>query len=236
MTQKDMSEARFYLPDHKIDDVGKFLRRIAYFWTAISFIIVQRWVKISREDVYLLDVASESNIWTWLNVVYMVLAAASLYATAYMRRQNGAVFKGWGLTATAILLLSLDDMISIHERLEVVGLTMGGGSGFLHFAWVIPGMIVAAVLLAIFTLTIQSASASARRGFALGIAMFFGGAFGLEMVSGAILSSYGPYGFYAAFYHVEELLEAVGMVFILCAALKELSRHGRGSGFHPAVA
>lgn len=36
----------------------------------------------------------------------------------------------WGLTATAILLLSLDDMISIHERLEGFGLTMGGGSGF----------------------------------------------------------------------------------------------------------
>ncbi len=31
MTQQNMSEARFYLPDHKIDAVGKFLRRIAYF-------------------------------------------------------------------------------------------------------------------------------------------------------------------------------------------------------------
>ena len=64
----------------------------------------------------------------------------------------------------------------------------------------------------------------------------FGGVFGLEMVSSAILSSHGRYGFYASFYPIEELMESVGMVFILCVALKELSQHGRGSGFHPAVA
>ena len=40
------------------------------------------------------DVASEHNIWTWMNVVYMILAASVLYMNARVRKQNGAVSTG----------------------------------------------------------------------------------------------------------------------------------------------
>ncbi|MFG6574161.1 hypothetical protein ACGYLO_21600, partial [Sulfitobacter sp. 1A13353] len=188
----------------------------------LSLVVVMRWVKISPDNIYMFDVASEHNIWTWMNVVYMILAASVLYMNARVRKQNGAVSTGWFLTAAGVLLLSLDDMISIHERLEVLGRDMGGGSGFLHFAWVVPGMIVAAILLLVFVLTIRSATASARRSFILGIVLFFGGAFGLEMLSGAVLSAYGHQSLYTILYHIEELFEAVGIIFIFSAGLKDL--------------
>jgi|TARA_R100001440_G_scaffold11088_7_gene19900 succinate-acetate transporter protein len=181
-----------------------------------------RWVKISRGDIYMFDVAAEHNIWTWMNVVYMILAASAFYINARVRKQNGAVSTGWFLAAAGVFLLSLDDMIGIHERLEVLGRDMGGGNGFLHFAWIVPGMIAAAILLMVFALTIRSATASARRSFILGIVLFFGGAFGLEMLGGAVLSAYGHQSLYTILYHIEELFEAVGIVFILSAGLKDL--------------
>ena len=221
MTQNILNKNSFR-PDREIDALGKYLRGFASFWTFLSLVVVMRWVKISRDNIYMFDVASEHNIWTWMNVVYMILAASVLYMNARVRKQNGAVSTGWFLTAAGVLLLSLDDMISIHERLEVLGRDMGGGSGFLHFAWVIPGMIVAAILLLVFVLTIRSATASARRSFILGIVLFFGGAFGLEMLSGAVLSAYGHQSLYTILYHIEELFEAVGIIFIFSAGLKGL--------------
>ncbi|MFG6665188.1 hypothetical protein ACGYKB_18185 [Sulfitobacter sp. 916] len=117
--------------------------------------IVVRWVKISRQDIYMFDVAWEGNIWTWMNVTFMVLSAVSLYFAALVRKQNGVQYRAWSATAIGVLLLSLDDMVSIHERLDGLGHDMGGGDGFLHFAWVIPGMIAAALLIVVFGLAIR---------------------------------------------------------------------------------
>jgi hypothetical protein len=52
--------------------------------------------------------------------------------------------------------------------------------------------------------------------------LFFGGAFGLEMLSGAVLSAYGHQSLYTILYHIEELFEAVGIIFIFSAGLKDL--------------
>ena len=221
MARKTLAKNSFQ-PDREIDVLGKYLRGFAYFWTFLSLVVVMRWVKISRDDIYMFDVAAEHNIWTWMNVVYMILAASALYINARVRKQNGAVSTGWFLAAAGVFLLSLDDMIGIHERLEVLGRDMGGGNGFLHFAWIVPGMIAAAILLMVFALTIRSATVSARRSFILGIVLFFGGAFGLEMLGGAVLSAYGYQSLYTILYHIEELFEAVGIVFILSASLKDL--------------
>ncbi len=168
------------------------------------------------------DVAWEGNIWTWMNVTFMVLSAVSLYFAALVRKQNGVQYRAWSATAIGVLLLSLDDMVSIHERLDGLGHDMGGGDGFLHFAWVIPGMIAAALLIVVFGLAIRSADWSVRRDFILGIVFFFGGALVLEMITGAVLSSYGHHKPYTVLYHIEEIFEAVGVIFILSAALKDV--------------
>ena len=42
------------------------------------------------------------------------------------------------------------------------------------------------------------------------------------MLSGAVLSAYGHQSLYTILYHIEELFEAVGIIFILSAGLKGL--------------
>lgn len=83
-------------------------------------------------------------------------------------------------------------------------------------------MIVGALLIGVFGLAIRSADAPVRRDFILGIVFFFGGALVLEMMTGAVLSTYGHYKPYTALYHIEEICEAVGVIFILSAALKDV--------------
>lgn len=87
--------------------------------------VAVRWLRISRQDIYMFDVAGEGNIWTWMNVTYMVLAAGALYLAALARKQNGVQYRAWFVTAVVVLLLSLDDMVGIHERLEGLGHNMG---------------------------------------------------------------------------------------------------------------
>ncbi|MFG6535271.1 hypothetical protein ACGYK5_15680 [Sulfitobacter sp. 1A16787] len=222
MATASLTVGNIHLTEQGVDKFSKRLRWFAYFWAFVSFVVAVRWLKISRQDIYMFDVAGEGNIWTWMNVTYMVLAAGALYLAALVRKQNGVQYRAWFVTAVGVLLLSLDDMVGIHERLEGLGHNMGGGDGFLHFAWVIPGMIVGALLIGVFGLAIRSADAPVRRDFILGIVFFFGGALVLEMMTGAVLSGYGHYKPYTALYHIEEFCEAVGVIFILSAALKDV--------------
>lgn len=224
METGSLTVGNLHLTEQDVNKFSKRLRWLAYFWAFVSFVIVARWVKISRQDIYMFDVAWEGNIWTWLNVAYMVLSAGALYLAALARKQNGLQYRAWFVTALGVLLLSLDDMVSIHERLGGLGQDMGGGDGFLHFAWVIPGMMAAALLIGVFSLAIRSADLSVRRDFILGIVCFFGGALVLEMVTGAVLSAYGHHKPYTVLYHIEEIFEAVGVIFILSAGLKDVIR------------
>ena len=55
-----------------------------------------------------------------------------------------------------------------------------------------------------------------------GLAMFFLGAIGMEMLSGLVLEESGSGLGYLVAYHVEELLEAIGASLLLGAGLAEL--------------
>ena len=114
-------------------------------------------------------------------------------------------------------------MISIHERFEPIGLLMGGGSGLFHFSWVIPGIGAAIICGMVFWSAMRTADGAVRRSFLLGGAFFFGGALGLEMISGAVLDQYGHLRPYTILYHIEEIFEAVGMVFIFGAGLRDVA-------------
>ncbi|KIN70906.1 Multidrug resistance protein (Efflux pump/antiporter) [Sulfitobacter noctilucae] len=217
------------ITDETANLLAKRMRQVAYVLLVLSMIILFRWIKIPRAHIPLFDVASEVNFWTWLNVSYMLFAAYMMGLSALVRRYSGAPFWGWVLAGAAVLFLSLDDFISIHERFGALGQALGGGSGLLHFAWVIPGIIAAAGLVLIFWTAMRSAAPVVRRDFALGLALFFGGAVGLEMVSGWVLSNFGHRRPYTLLYHLEEMCEAAGIILIGRAALKDLIRGASGA-------
>ena len=210
--------------DETVDRLAKLLRRCSYFLAFLSFATFARWIKVPRSDLPIYNVASEGNAWTWFNVTVIALAATAMLLTALARRSAGLPALGWFMTAAVLYLLSLDDLAGIHERFGALGEALGGGAGFLHFAWVIPGFLAAAAVIGVFWTAFRDAAPPVRRAFLLGIGLFFFGALVLEMIGGAVYEASGHRRPYAYVYHLEEILEAVGMIFVLSAGLKDLIR------------
>ena len=101
----------------------------------------------------------------------------------------------WGVLSVILLLLSLDEVASIHEAIgqqsenllhSVTGLTPGGA---IKFFWVVPGAILALIVLLAYLRFLADLPRSTRRSFLFAGALFVLGALGLEMLSAQVSSS-----------------------------------------------
>ncbi|WP_099865286.1 hypothetical protein [Pararhizobium haloflavum] len=171
----------------------------------------------------LFDAASEANIWTWYSVTVLTGAGYTHLIAAYTRWHRRRRDVGIWLTMSVIIFaMSLDDFAGIHERLEPVGEQLGGGEGALHFAWVVPGLLIAAVITLAFFFAWRRLPALPRTYLALGIGLFFAGAIGLELIGGYVLDTSGYGVSYVLLYHLEEGLEALGSTLLLAAGIADL--------------
>ena len=176
------------------------------------------------------DVAVEGTMWTWANVAVLVTGANACALRAYAVWRAGGrllAWLGWLATAAVIAALSLDDLVALHERLDPLGRSWGYGSGFTHFAWVIPGLIAAAGCVLVVGAHALRLPAAPRAYLLGGVGFLFAGAIGLEMVSGANLAANGHTKAYVMIYHVEELFEAIGAALLLCAPLSDMPPEAR---------
>lgn len=191
---------------------------------AISFAMGISWIAVSHESRLLWDVASEANLWTWFSVAVLISAAYGHLIAAlicWLDERGSALL--WVATALCLALMSMDDAASLHERLLApLGYLLGGGSGLTLFAWIIPGSVVALVIIVVFARMLVHVTGRPRRLGIAGLAMFFLGAIGMEMLSGLVLEESGSGLGYLVAYHVEELLEAIGASLLLGAGLAEL--------------
>lgn len=165
------------------------------------------------------DLASEANLWTWFNVAVLVTAAVMHLATGFFARASGGKPAGaWLVSGIVLVGLSIDDLTSLHERLQPLGVDLGGGAGLTYAAWLVPGLAFAAVVVGATSVLAVKLSARPRWYLVAGLGLFLGGAFVLEAVGNAVLESVGPSTRYAVLLIAEELAEAVGAILLLAAA------------------
>ncbi len=192
--------------------------------SGLSLLAFSRLLPWMRAELKLFDVASEANLWTWANVAVLVSAANIHLACAFVQRRRGrALSLGWVTSGGLLLALSLDDLVGIHERMDVVGRSLGGGHGFFHFAWVVPGAAIAAIAGWLFLRLILQLVGWPRICLASGVSLFFFGAIALEAVSGWIFTLDGPSVQYVIAFHIEEMAEAIGASLMLCAGIPILA-------------
>lgn len=117
------------------------------------------------------DVAGEANLPTWFNVVVLALGGVGFLLVALLHRGSGRRALPWAVTGLVLLALSLDDLASLHERMDPIGQALGGGSGALHFAWVVPGAVAGAVVLGLVGWLALVAPAPMRRDLVLGLGL-----------------------------------------------------------------
>lgn len=178
---------------------------------------------LPRQVIRFFDVGGEMNLWTWANVVVLALAALA-HAAAGRLRQVGGLGRAlpWFLSALVLTALSIDDFVALHEQTARLGRAMGAGEGLTHFAWIVPGVFMAAACILAFLPLMLKSDRGPRLLVVLATVLLFGGAIGFEAISGLVASrELGPH-LYFSLMHVEEMLEATGASFFLAAGAAEL--------------
>jgi len=133
----------------------------------------------------------------------------------------------WMVLAGVLLAMSADETIGVHERIGAKIHEALNTGGLLFFAAVIPGAVIAIVLVVGFTPLTKGLAQGVRRPFVLAAALFFGAVVGLEALGGLTVDSIGRKTFaYVLEVHAEELLELLGvtsMIYALATQLDQLS-------------
>ncbi len=176
------------------------------------------------------DVNSERNVPTAWSAL-LLLACSVTAAVLAVRGRGGAVpGSGWVLVAVTCALLALDESFELHERLGGLGATVADDR--LHFAWVVPGAALAAVVGLVLLRRLRAQPAEVRRRLVVAGAVYLTGALALETASGQVLRAFGAGGrAYTAVTSVEEGLEMAGASLLLAALLAALAqaKPGRNS-------
>lgn len=169
--------------------------------------------------VQVVDINGEANVASWWGSALLLCASLLALALAVLSRQRG-------LSVLALLLaaMSMDEVAALHERLDAVGKAIAGNA--MNFAWVIPGSVIAVVLLVILARALRSTPASLRRGLAFGGAVYLFGAIVLEAAGGPILSREGDGTEYLLITSAEEGCEMVGAALLIHVLLVALDVPG----------
>lgn len=179
----------------------------------------------------LFAVTSEQNLPTWYSVVLILFAAAmSLAAGLLNHSRDPRLARRWYILCGLLVLLSLDEAASLHEKLESVGSAIVSGGGLLHFTWVVPGIILAALVLTMVYRLGRALPRPVAVELMAGFGVFLFGAVGLEMVGGLVLSMVGEGWTYVIVSTIEEFLENVGMILVAHAVARMVLVERRSRG------
>lgn len=125
--------------------------------------------------------------------------------------------------------LSIDEATGFHEVLiEPLRSGLGLG-GFLYFSWVIPGAILVGLFGLFYLPFLFALPARSRVMFMISGLLYVGGALGMEVVGGKVLTIYGETSLpYQIAFCVEEIMEILGATLFAASLLGHLKRRFGG--------
>ena len=150
------------------------------------------------QPLRILDVGEERSIPTWFNSILLLLCSILLAVVTVAKKQRDDRYSlHWGVLSIILLLLSLDEVASIHEaigaQLERLlhNITGFNASGAISFFWVVPGAVFVFVVLLAYVHFLAHLPQTTRRWFLFAGALFVLGALGVEMLTAQVVSSSG---------------------------------------------
>lgn len=181
-----------------------------------------------------LDINSETSVATWFTIGLLQLAAMVMAVAA--AASHGRQRAGWVALSVALLLLSLDEKILIHERLPVL-LGMEQGSLPTH-EWLLPGVLIALTALTVLLVLVRPLPRPVRGGLLLALLVYGSGAVGMELLSGLAVRQLDDghlvRQLMPVWEWIEESLEMVGAVLAVATVLQHLERIGLGDAVRSA--
>jgi hypothetical protein len=165
----------------------RILLTISIVLAAVSFVtqmLRAAGVNLPMEQlVRRLDVDQEAAVPAWFSSLDLFFCALLIAAIAVLRRGQQYAQAWWWLAA-GIVFMSLDENVSIHEFVndKLDGTTHSGSSGL----WVVPGLLLVAIIGFLFFGFLRHLPRKYRRQFLAAAAVFLFAAAGLELVGTAL--------------------------------------------------
>lgn len=175
----------------------------------------------------ILDVDREGTLPAWVSAVILLACAASLWTIADEVRARGHRWhRHWRLLALAFAYLSLDEMLSLHERLIDPIRDALGLSGIFYYAWVVVAIPVLVVFIVVLIPFLRTLPRWTFLAFMVSGGVYLAGALGMELVTGLVASAGGGDSLqYRLLVTLEELLEMLGMILFLASVNEHRRRH-----------
>lgn len=170
----------------------------------------------------------EQNLPTFFSALMLLFCSGLLIVAAQRAKSAGEKHLPWAILALAFAFLSVDEIASLHEKLDALIHHYTPTSGVLHYAWVAPygaAVLILAILLGPWFFRLPR---RLQILFALSGALYVGGALGVEILGGLYYSGVAEAGvdtktlFGDALASVEELGEMAGAALFSYALLTHL--------------
>ena len=175
--------------------------------------------------VILFNVDAELNIPAVFAGLVLLICSILLAIIAYGEKlAKRSYVNHWRALSIIFLFMSLDEVIMLHEKTIEPLRDKLDTSGFLYYAWVIPGAIFVVTLLLAFLGFLTALPAKTRRLILIAGTVYLGGAIGMELVGGYYAELNSQYNItYAIITTVEEFLEMLGLLIFIYALLSYIS-------------
>ncbi|AFZ01827.1 hypothetical protein [Calothrix sp. PCC 6303] len=213
---------------------GIMLKIISFF--VVTHLITQIIKKITPDfflrdgisNLFYLD--SELTFPAVYSALALLFAAMILGTIAYLKkRMNDSYIYYWQWLGVIFLFLSFDELVSLHEKMMNPVKALHKTSGFLYFAWVIPGSIGVLIFLLIFLKFIINLPHKTRNHFLIAGCIYLSGCIGCELIGGYIVDNQGSFTSYLAIMTLEESLEMLGIAVFIYGLLSHISNYTKGA-------
>lgn len=165
------------------------------------------------------SLGAENNFPAYFSTLALLACSVLLAAIAIGEtRQEGCRPSYWAALSGIFLFLSMDEMMSIHERLSEPVKALVGETAVFHYAWVRPYGVLVVIFVAAFSRFLIHLPRRTALFFVLSGALYVTGALGFETLSGYHYSRLGAKDVaYVALQTMEEILEISGTILFLYA-------------------
>lgn len=196
--------------------------------------VATRFLALSHTDEYVQRLSglfyadAEGNFPTFFSVGLLLIAALLLSFITRSEVMRGTSYAShWMTLSIGFFLMATDEAVSVHEKFvrPIKGL-LGNVESFgpFYFIWVVPALIMVAVLAVFFVKFLWQLPVGTRASFLGAATLYLGGAIGIEMVEGSFVERVGTENFlFSALTTIEEGLEMAGLIVFIRALFAHIS-------------
>lgn len=176
--------------------------------------------------VNLFALGREHRLPTLYGALLLLMVAALLWLAGWGHRVHGQPSRAWMFLAFVFVFLSVDESMSIHERLNNPMKELVQRDGIFLYAWVVPYGIAVSILGLVYMPFLMRLPKLYRWLFMLSGMLYVGGALGFELIQGYIRTYREDTPGFAAedslVLLVEETMELAGVSLFICTLLRYL--------------